>query len=534
MRQTNMMLGQHRIGRWSTIGRGVAAIVMAMLLFGTSTTPVKANIFGDLGNLYGCVVTWGQVCNMSHTVIGTGPAQSSSPIPVTCERPLLNGLPQFLTSPKGQAKYRFQGNCVSPAKPGAVMTVRWEGSWTPSETKTDRPNASETLEITGYEPFLPDRAPGGRIYMFFTARCTKDPWLQAQSTGKRSSGQISGTMLRLPNTNADSVTCTPFGGYVPDDLRQAIPNIDKQSFPRTGSIISPADKQRLSAEYERVNPSYLLKFGIEPRVSSNVLQAPISQSAAAVGKPNSQLKIFSRGTVSTEQAQPEGQVPSANITPSPGEGVDDSPELPQVAITFDRPLHFLSITGEDTLLAAGVYEIEPIQNLLLSLSMEGQETVSLPAIQGTHSEAIRQSVALLFQGESNDERHLVFLTPDGKRFDAVGSPSGIMSRGTGIAMVRPNQNLKAAVIQASAQPASGPPPPCQPNSFPVGPRWVPVPCSASVPNIPGGTPIPYLDGSNMLHACLNNNTGAFRIVRPSDACVPNGEVKVKWQLTGPP
>ena len=106
--------------------------------------------------------------------------------------------------------------------------VRWEGSWTPSERKQDRPNASETLEIIGFEPFLPDRSPGGKIFMYWTARCTRDPWLQ-------------------------SGACNPFGAYVPDDLRQAFTDIDKQSFPRTATIISAADKQRLYAEYQRAN-----------------------------------------------------------------------------------------------------------------------------------------------------------------------------------------------------------------------------------------------------------------------------------------
>jgi len=52
--------------------------------------------------------------------------------------------------------------------------------------------------------------------------------------------------------------------------------------------------------------------------------------------------------------------------------------------------------------------------------------------------------------------------------------------------------------------------------------------------MPGGlpsSPVSYVDANNVLHACLNNNTGAFRIVRPADGCVElHGEVKVKWQL----
>lgn len=513
----------------------VGTVVGALLLFSITTPPVGANVFGDLGNLYGCVVTWGQVCNLSHTVIGTGPAQSTPPIPVTCERPLLNGLPQFLSWPKGQAKYGFQSTCSSPALPGTVMTIRWEGTWNPSETKTDRPNAVESLTITGYEAFLPDRSPGDKVFMYFTARCTKDPWLQAGSIGKRAIVQAGPAIVfGQGRESKESAVCTPFGGYVPDDLRATLPDVDKQSFPKTGNIISAADKRRLTAEYERVNPSYFSRMGIQPRPLSNVFQAPIPPSTGIVPKPSAQLKIFSRGTEPVEQLQPEQQAlqePSELGAPSLGEGVDDSPALPPVAITFDRPLHFPSTKGEDTLVPAGLYEIEPVLDLQLSLSREGQDAVLVLAMQGTHSEAIQQPVALLVQGESDHEQHLVFMTPDGKRFDALGSTSGVKSRGTDIVVALPNRNLRDAIIQASAQPAAGPPPPCLRSTLPIGPRWLPPGCNLGVPSIPGGAPVPYVDGSNMLHACLNNNTGVFRLVRPADDCVAlYGEVKVKWQL----
>jgi hypothetical protein len=380
---------------------------LTVLLLFTSPPPVDANVFGQLGKMYGCVVTWGQVCDLSETVIGT--EQPTQPIPVTCAQPLLNGLPQFLTWPKGSAKYRFQETCSSSARPGAVMTIRWEGSWTPSETQRDKPNASETLEITGYEPFFPDRAPGGKIFMYWTARCTKDPWLQTS-------------------------ICNPFGAYVPDDLRQALPDIDKQSFPRTGKIISAADKRRLSAEYQQVNPSYFSKFGIEPRMSSKVLQAPISQSAAAVGKPSSQFNIFSRGTESAEQAQSETLQQQGKTASSEEVHVTDAENdlaslAGATAITLDRPLHFMSANGEDTLVKAGQYGIEPIMDLQLALSGEGQAPVLLQAISSAHTETVAQATALLVRGAQEDQWHLVYVTPDGMRLDAVGSTSGISSRG---------------------------------------------------------------------------------------------------------
>jgi hypothetical protein len=536
--QTDDMTGR-RDRRTSFIERRIATVVAlaaTLLICFTSPPPVKANIFGDLGNLYGCVVTWGLVCNMSHTVIGTGPAQSTPPIPVTCAQPLLNGLPQFLTWPKGKAIYRFQGTCSSPAKPGAVMTVRWEGSWNPSETKTDRPNASETLEITGFEPFLPDRSPGGKIFMYWTARCTKDPWLLAQSAGTRGVVGGAGGMNQMsPRMIAESNKCTPFGGYVPDDLRQAIPDVDKQSFPRTGSILSAADKQRLSAEYARVNPSYFSRMGIQPLPPSTALQSMKQESSGLImQKPSAQMNIFSRGTESAEPAPADSPHDKTGVEAESQSIALADVESELVAavstITFDQPLHFLSAMGDDALIAPGVYEIELIHDLQLSLAREGQEAILLPAAQSVHQETIAQALALLVPSDSNQAQSLVFLMPDGRRYDAVGSPSAVRSRdvNTNALVALPNIKIKEAMAAVSS---GGPPPPCKQNTLPYGPRWIPVPCAMPA-GMPGGLPsppVPYVDGSNMLHACLNNRTGAFRLVRSLDNCGYD-EAKVKWQL----
>ena len=186
----------------------------------------------------------------------------------------------------------------------------------------------------------------------------------------------------------------------------------------------------------------------------------------------------------TRQAQPENQDQqdlSAEVTsfsvPSDGEAMGGEPVFSQVAITFDQPLHFMAANGDNTLIAAGVYEIEPVLDLQLSLAREGQAAMLVPAIQRTHSEAIQQPMALVIPGQSKDEQHLVLLMPDGKRFDSVGSISGVKSRSIRMVATFPDKFLKDAIIQSSAQPASEPPPPCQQNPEPSGPRWLPVPCT---------------------------------------------------------
>lgn len=162
---------------------------------------------------------------------GTAPSEPTRMLlPTTCSPPKLAGPPQFLSMPKGTAKYPFSGVCTSPESPGDQIQYRLEGSWSPSETDPNKPNASESVTMTGFEPFIPIRAPGGSIFMYWTARCKTDPWLQPE------------------NAN-----CRLIGTSIPDDLREAVPNLLTLNFPKTDNMIAPADRQRFSAQYLRLN-----------------------------------------------------------------------------------------------------------------------------------------------------------------------------------------------------------------------------------------------------------------------------------------
>lgn len=180
------------------------------------------------------------------------------------------------------------------------------------------------------------------------------------------------------------------------------------------------------------------------------------------------------------------------------------------------------------MIAAGVYEIEPVLDLQLSLAREGQPAILVPAVQSTHQEPIAHAMALLVQGNSDNVQSVVVLMPNGRRYDAMASKSAVRSRDVNALVALPGNKIKDAIMAASS---GGPPPPCKQNPLPYGPRWIPVPCTMPA-GMPGGFPSPpvsYVDGSNMLHACLNNNTGAFSIVRSFSNC-GYGEVKIKWQL----
>ena len=193
------------------------------LLIGILGTPLPTA--ANWGATLCQIVTFGQGCS---TPFGTS-IPDPQLVPTTCTPPKL-GVPQFLHSPKGTARYPFNGICTSPERPGAQMRYSLEGSWFPSETDLNKPNATESFTMAGYEPFMPDRAPGGSIFMYWTARCKNDPWLQPEDAN-----------------------CRLIGTYIPDDLRQAVPELLALNFPKTDNMIASTDRQRLRMQYLRLN-----------------------------------------------------------------------------------------------------------------------------------------------------------------------------------------------------------------------------------------------------------------------------------------
>lgn len=158
------------------------------------------------------------------------------PEPIQCTPARFTGPPTFFTKPIVTVKYQFHGSCSRADMPQApALNYRLEGSWTPGEGVNDpkKPNASESLEITGYEPYLPDRAPGGRLFMYWTARCNREPWL-----------------------SPDDVKCERLGAYFPNDLREAFQHIRTMEpwgvFPSTRNAILPNDRQQWYAHFLRL------------------------------------------------------------------------------------------------------------------------------------------------------------------------------------------------------------------------------------------------------------------------------------------
>lgn len=406
---------------------------------------------------------------------------------ITCSKPVMTTAPRFLSFPKGSAKYPFTSYCTSPTAPGA-MTLRWEASWTPSETRADRPNASESITITSYEGFLPLREPGAKILLYWTGRCDRDPWL-------------------FPST------CDRLGSYVPPDIRNALRQIDHERFPLTRNAISPSLKKTLITQYQSANqpasqapmartnrPPNTQDMMAKPPQPQILLESPPVQSMAV--QPQAQTAkppvstgalarsgIYSRDVVAATPDAPDRSVAdtslaeiAADVQPILEDGGDDIAE--PAAIRLPRPLHITTARGEHVVIEPGDYEVGAIMDIHLGIAKEGQPTVLLDTLRDTHRIPIHQTVAVVIPGPSDDV-HLLLLKPDGRRFDAVGSESGVQSRSIGTPQPLSDKAISEAVLAAEARTRSVRSPPCQPNPTSTGPHWIPVPCTMPAqPNEP--------------------------------------------------
>ena len=101
-------------------------------------------------------------------------------------------------------------------------------------------------------------------------------------------------------------------------------------------------------------------------------------------------------------------------------------------VTLDQSVHFTTAEGSDVVLDAGDYEVAAADEWLRVTPSEGQavDALLLEAHVGSHEETLTAPLALSAEGETPDTHHLALLLRDGKRLEAIGSYSGLRSRGT--------------------------------------------------------------------------------------------------------
>ncbi len=100
-------------------------------------------------------------------------------------------------------------------------------------------------------------------------------------------------------------------------------------------------------------------------------------------------------------------------------------------ILLDQAVHFTSAEGSTVVVDPAEYTIEQAETWLRLTPVGGKEVDAflLEAHSAKHEETLKEPRGLSAPGTSPDAHHLVLLLPDGRRLEAVGSYSGIRSRG---------------------------------------------------------------------------------------------------------
>jgi len=97
-------------------------------------------------------------------------------------------------------------------------------------------------------------------------------------------------------------------------------------------------------------------------------------------------------------------------------------------LTLDQAVHFLAADGGDVLVQPGTYQLEVAEEWLRLVPSERKDALLLEAMRTQHDEDLKAAKAVSQSGEA-DEHRIVLLLPGGKGLEAIGSVSGVRSRG---------------------------------------------------------------------------------------------------------
>jgi hypothetical protein len=124
-------------------------------------------------------------------------------------------------------------------------------------------------------------------------------------------------------------------------------------------------------------------------------------------------------------------------------------------ITLGKPVHFVAPDGSAVVTESRKYTVEQAEQWLRLIPDERRNALLIEASAVPHEEIINSPMAISLPGEEGEDadiHHVVFLLPDGQSLDAVGTYSGIRSRGL-FKRVAARPRIRKAVqsVQAKVQ-----------------------------------------------------------------------------------
>jgi len=163
-------------------------------------------------------------------------------------------------------------------------------------------------------------------------------------------------------------------------------------------------------------------------------------AALVLGMNSAPLAVFAEGTATTRAIEQASKTPAIGTT----------------SVVFDRAVHFLGPGGGDQSANPGTYRVEAAEGNLRLVPAQGKEGILIEANKGSHDVKVEVPIALSIPGGTEEEAdiHIVqLLFPDGSSLEAVGTYSGVRSRGLFDAAKKAADKAKAAAEVARREAA---------------------------------------------------------------------------------
>jgi hypothetical protein len=128
-------------------------------------------------------------------------------------------------------------------------------------------------------------------------------------------------------------------------------------------------------------------------------------------------------------------------------------KLPTIAL--DQAIHFTDPEGQKLIVGPGAYLVEMQEAHLRLTPTEGSNALVLAAVPAQQEDSVEASVAMVVIEEGRDDHvHILLLLPGRGGLDAIGTLSGISTRGTGFSQLSRTQVQNAYAQQRRSSESS--------------------------------------------------------------------------------